>query len=154
MTTLARRLGFLALIVYGIGDILGAGIYALVGKVIAQAGLAAWASSLLAAVTALITGFSYAQLSGRVPVSTGAAGYVKRAFPGHWFATVTGILVLSTGLSSAATVTTAFSGYLQNLVVFPEILAQILLLSFVSFLGFWGIQESSRVNFFLTFVEV
>jgi amino acid transporter len=153
MTTLARRLGFGALVVYGIGDILGAGIYALVGTVINIAGTSAWISFVIAALVALVTGISYAELTARYPVSAGAAAFVRRAFPGRLIATLTGVLVLGTGLASAATVSRAFSGYLQELVSIPAPLAQIILISGISFLSFWGIQESSRVNFFLTFVE-
>ncbi|MCC6271962.1 MAG: amino acid permease, partial [Deltaproteobacteria bacterium] len=152
--TLARRLGFFALIVYGIGDILGAGIYALVGKVIGISGAAAWATFLIAALAAVLTGLSYAELSARFPVAGGAAAFVRRAFPGKLPATLIGVFVLGTGLVSAATVTTAFAGYLQQLIPFPEWPAQLLLVAGMSFLSFWGIQESSRVNFVLTAVEV
>lgn len=144
----------MALVVYGIGDILGAGIYALVGKVIAISGAAAWASFLIAALAALLTGFSYAELTARFPVAGGAAAFVRRAFPGKLPSTLIGTFVLGTGLVSAATVTTAFSGYLQQLLPFPEWPAQVLLVGGMSFLSFWGIQESSRVNFVLTAVEV
>lgn len=154
---LARRLGFFALVIYGIGDILGAGIYALVGKVVELAGVGACLTFLLAAMLALITGLSYAELTARFPVSAGAAAFVRRAFPGRFIATITGIIVLCTGLASAATVTVAFSNYLQELlkgvILIPSPLAQILLVGSISFLSFWGIHESSRVNFFLTFVE-
>lgn len=152
-TTLARRLGLAALIIYGIGDILGAGIYALVGKVIGLAGAGAWATFILAAVVAVITGISYAELTSRYPVSAGAAAYVRRAFPGRFVATVAGVLVLGTGLASAATVTVAFSGYLSQLAPIPPWLAQVFLVSAMSFLSFWGIQEASVVNILLTFVE-
>lgn len=152
--TLARRLGFFALIVYGIGDILGAGIYALVGKVIGISGAAAWATFLIAALAAVLTGLSYAELSARFPVAGGAAAFVRRAFPGKLPATLIGVFVLGTGLVSAATVTTAFAGYLQQLLPFPDWPAQLLLVAGMSFLSFWGIQESSRVNFVLTAVEV
>lgn len=151
---LARKLGFFALCIYGIGDILGAGIYALVGKVVGLAGLSAWATFILAAIVAVITGLSYAELTARFPVSAGAAAFVRRAFPGRFVATVAGIIVLGTGLASAATVTVAFSDYLQKIIIFPPWLAQIFLVTGVSFLSFWGIQESSRVNYFLTFVEI
>ncbi|MDX1387004.1 MAG: amino acid permease, partial [bacterium] len=151
---LARRLGFFALCVYGIGDILGAGIYALVGKVVGLAGLGAWATFILAAIVAVVTGLSYAELTARFPVSAGAAAFVRRAFPGRFVATMAGTIVLGTGLASAATVTVAFSDYLQQIVTVPPWLAQITLVAGVSFLSFWGIQESSRVNYILTFVEI
>lgn len=154
MTQLARRLGFFALAVYGIGDILGAGIYALVGKVIGIAGAGAWLTFLLAAATAFLTGLSYAELASRYPVAGGAAAYVRRAFPGRAAATMIGVFILGTGLTSAATVSSAFSGYLNELVAVPDALAKIALVSLMSFLSFWGIQESSRVNMVFTAVEI
>lgn len=155
MTTpaLARRLGFLALVIYGIGDILGAGIYALVGKVIGIAGPGAWLTFVLSAVVAVITGFSYAELTARFPVAAGAAAFVKRAFPGHLMATIIGVFVLSTGLSSAATVSTAFSGYLNQIFEVPPFAAQVGLITVMSLLSFWGIQESSNINIVFTIAE-
>lgn len=154
MTRLARRLGFFALVVYGIGDILGAGIYALVGKVIGIAGSGAWLTFFLAALAALLTGVSYAELSSRYPVAGGAASYVRRAFPGRAAATMIGVFILGTGLTSAATVSSAFSGYLNKIIAVPDALAKFTLVSLMSFLSFWGIQESSRVNMVFTAVEI
>ncbi|MCP5468243.1 MAG: amino acid permease [Deltaproteobacteria bacterium] len=151
---LARRLGLGALIIYGIGDILGAGIYTTVGKVILEARSGAWLTYILAALLAMITGLSYAELSARFPVSGGAAVFVRRAIPGKFAATMAGIIVLSTGLVSASVVINGFVRYLAPLTSFPMPIAQILLLSCISFLSFWGIQESSRVNILLTFIEV
>ena len=77
---LSRRLGLATLAVYGVGDILGAGIYALVGKVIGIAGPAAWVSFVIAAVLAALTGLTYAEFSSRVPRAAGAAAYCEVAF--------------------------------------------------------------------------
>ncbi len=153
MTNLARKLGFTALIFYGVGDILGAGIYALVGKVVALAGVGAYLSFALAGLIAAFTALSYAELSSRIPAAAGAAAFVKRAFPGRFMATLTGVFVLGTGLSSTATVTAAFSGYLQELITVPDLVAQVILLLLLSGLSFWGILHSSRVNIVLTLIE-
>lgn len=154
LTQLARRLGFFSLVVYGIGDILGAGIYALVGKVIALAGPNAWLTFVLAAATAILTGLSYAELAARHPVAGGAAAYVRRAFPGRLAATLIGVAVLGTGFASAATVSAAFTGYLQELIAIPDPVAKFLLVSLLSFLSYWGIEESSRINMLFTAVEI
>jgi amino acid transporter len=157
MSILARRIGFFALVIYGIGDILGAGIYALVGKVIEISGYNAWLTFVLAAILAIITGLSYAELTARYPVSAGAAAFVQRAFPGKLMATIIGIVVLGTGISSSATVTIAFSNYLetfmQGMVHIPAPLSQFFLISGISFISFWGIKESSNFNLILTFFE-
>lgn len=150
---LARRLGFFALVLYGIGDVLGAGIYALVGKVTGLAGSGAWLSFFMAALVAAVTGLSYAELSARFPVAAGAAAFIRRAFHNRYVATLTGVLVLATGLTSAATITVAFSGYFQELFSMPAFLIQTLFVAGLSFLSFWGILESSRVNIMLTVIE-
>lgn len=152
---LSRRLGFFSLTVYGVGDILGAGIYALVGKVVGIAGSGAWLTFLAAAVVAGLTGLSYAELSARFPVAGGAAAFVSRAFPGRLIGTIIGVLVFGTGIVSASTVTVAFGNYLQEIFpALPPILGRIFLVGIMSFLSFWGIQESARVNTVLTSFEV
>ena len=60
---LRRSLGFWALVFYGVGDILGAGIYALVGKVAGVAGSASWAAFGIALVVAGLTAITYAELA-------------------------------------------------------------------------------------------
>lgn len=152
-TKLLRHLGFFSLIVYGLGDILGAGIYSLVGKVVGIAGPQAWMSFVLAAVTALITGLSYAECAARFPVAAGAAAFVKRAFNNNLLGTVMGVVVLGTGLASAATITVAFTGYFTKIWALPPVVVHIIFVVALSFLSFWGILLSSRVNMLLTLVE-
>ena len=61
---------------YGLGTILGAGIYVLVGNVAEYAGMFTPLSFIIAAVLALFSVLSYAEISGRFPHSAGAAQYV------------------------------------------------------------------------------
>src|SRR4051794_19872057 len=70
--------GMLAL--YGLGSMLGAGIYGLVGKAAGMLGSMVWASFLIAMVAALLTGLSYASLGSRYPRAGGAAYIIQRAF--------------------------------------------------------------------------
>ena len=63
-----------------LGDILGAGIYALTGQVAADVGGAIWASFLVSFLLALITAFAYLELVTKYPRAAGAALYVHRAF--------------------------------------------------------------------------
>lgn len=151
---LKRVLGSGAITLYALGDILGAGIYALVGKVVDVAGSSAWLSFGVAALLALVTGFTYAELSSRHPVAAGAAAYCRRAFPHPAVAFVVGTFVLASGLTSAATVSLAFSGYMAPFVEVPPLLGSVGLLSLMTYLSWRGIQESSRVNILLTFAEL
>jgi amino acid transporter len=153
-TELRRVLGLTAITVYAVGDILGAGIYALVGKVVHAAGSGAWLSFLLSAAIALFTGLTYAEFCARVPVAAGAAAYCRRAFPHPLLSFLVGLFVLVSGVTSAATISHAFVGYLTPLVEVPPLAASIGLLALMSLLNYVGIEESARVNFALTLVEV
>ncbi len=151
---LRRVLGAGAITIYAVGDILGAGIYALVGKVVAVADNGAWISFVLSAVVALLTGLTYAELSSRFPVAAGAAAYCRRAYRHPVVAFLVGILVLASGITSAAAVSHAFVGYLDSFVVLPPMLASLGLLILMTVINYAGIEESARVNLVLTAVEV
>lgn len=153
-TELRRALGASAITVYAVGDILGAGIYALVGKVAASAGSGAWISFLLSATIAVFTGLTYAELCSRFPVAAGAAAYCRRAFPQPILSFLVGMFVLVSGVTSAATVSHAFVGYLAPFVELPPIAAILGLLVLMSLINYVGIQESARVNFVLTLIEL
>lgn len=151
---LKRALGPVAITLYAVGDILGAGIYALVGKVAGVAGSAAWLSFAVAAALAVLTGFTYAELSSRHPVAAGAAAYCRRAFPHPAVAFLVGMFVLASGITSAATVSLAFSGYLAPFVTVPPLAGSVTLLGLMTWISYRGIEESSHVNIVLTLAEV
>ena len=113
--TLHRSLGFWALVFYGVGDILGAGIYALVGEVAGVADTASWAAFAVALSVAGLTALSYAELGGRFPRSAGEAVFTQEAFGRPSLALVVGWVVLSSGILSLATVSVAFAGYVSVL---------------------------------------
>ncbi|MBI4248913.1 MAG: amino acid permease [Elusimicrobia bacterium] len=154
MTGLSRQLGLSTLILYGIGDILGAGIYALVGRVASEAGTAAWISFLVAAVLAAVTGLSYAELTSRIPRAAGAAAFCGQAFRHPLLPHLVGFFVLASGLTSTTTVSLAVYGYLKIFIEIPQIPAAIALIAALSFINFWGIRESAAANNVLTVVEV
>jgi amino acid transporter len=151
---LRRALGVWAITVYAVGDILGAGIYALVGKVAAASGSAAWVSFLVSAVLALLTGLTYAELAARFPVAAGAAAYCRRAFSSPALSFLVGIFVLASGISSAATVSRAFVGYLEPFVSLPPLTTSLAVLALMTAVNYAGIEESARVNLVLTAVEL
>ena len=81
---LKRTMGLFALTIYGVGDMLGAGIYVLVGTAARQMGNAVWLAFVVAAVAALFTGLSYAALGSRYPKAAGCTSKtatVSRAPP-------------------------------------------------------------------------
>ena len=77
---LKRDVGLLAAVLYGIGIIQGAGVYALVGEAAGMAGNSLWLSFLIAAIVSAFTGLSYMELVSMFPKSAAEYTYVKNAF--------------------------------------------------------------------------
>ncbi len=100
--TLKRSMNLLTLTFYGLGTIIGAGIYVLIEEVAGVAGNYMPLSFLLAGVIALFTALSYAELASRFPVSAGEAVYVKNAWNLNWLSGMTGWMIVLTGIVSAA----------------------------------------------------
>ncbi|MBI1908833.1 MAG: amino acid permease [Deltaproteobacteria bacterium] len=153
MTELKRHLNLPKLTFYGVGDILGAGIYALVGKVAWEAGGLAWFAFLFAGLSILPTALSYAELTSRYPKSGGVSVFAGRAFRRHSIPFVVGFIVLMSGLVSSAAVANAFHGYLSTLWEVPRGLAIVFFLSFLTFINWRGIAESSNFNILCVLAE-
>lgn len=152
---LKRSVTLFQAVTYGIGLILGAGIYVLIGDVAAIAGNAMWISFMLAAAIASFTGLSYAELSSVFPKSAAEYVYVKEAFRNNFLALFVGCLTIFVAITSAATVAIGFSGYLAVfLPQYPPIIYAIGLILALSFLNYYGIRESVWVNSIFTVVEV
>lgn len=150
---LKRTLSRWAVIFYGLGTILGAGIYVLVGKVAGHAGNFAPLAFLLASFIALFSVISYAELSSRFPKSAGEAFYIQKAFENNWLSALVGWLVVFTGLVSAAVLARGFAGYLQLFVTLPVWLAMVLLVLFLGTVAIWGIKESAILIMLITLIE-
>jgi basic amino acid/polyamine antiporter, APA family len=143
------------LTVFVIGDVLGAGIYALVGEVGGEVGGAIWAAFLLAGVLALFTAASYSELVTKYPRAAGAALYVNRAWGSEFFTFVVAFAVMASGVTSAATLATAFGGdYLSEFIDLPTILVGLAFVGVISLVNFRGIKESVGLNFGLTMIEL
>lgn len=154
MTKLRRSLSLPLITFYGLGNILGAGIYVLVGKVAGYAGIYAPIAFLLASLLACLSAFTYAELSARFPVSAGEAVYLQEGFARRWLSVMAGILIILAGVVSAATIARGFVGYLQVFIDIQPTLAMLLLVTTLGGLAAWGINESVRVAAILTLVEV
>ena len=95
---LKRTLSLGLVTFYGLGTIIGAGIYALIGSVFQEAHQYSLFSFLIASLVAFVTAISYAELCARFPESAGFALYVKKAFNVVWLSGIVGWLVVFTGL--------------------------------------------------------
>ncbi len=147
------------LLLFIVGDILGGGIYALVGEVGGEVGGAIWAAFALALVMALFTAGSYAELVSKFPHAGGAALYVNRAFgnrvPGRLFSFLVAFAVMASGVTSAAALASAFGGdYLSVFLDVDTVIAALVLLALIAAVNLRGISESVKLNVGFTVVEV
>ena len=155
---LKRSLGLAAVILYGVGDILGAGIYALVGKIAGIAGSASWLAFGIALVVASLTALSYAELGSRFPRSGGESFFCQHAFRSPSLGLLIGWLVLTSGIVSLATVARAFAGYLLEIFAVSasptlQFVCMVLFLATLAGINFWGIEQSSKANIVCTMIE-
>jgi basic amino acid/polyamine antiporter, APA family len=152
--TLQRSLGGWQIMFYGLGSMLGAGIYALVGKAAKIMGNAVWAGFVAAMVGALLTGLSYASAGSRYPKAGGAAFITGRAFGSPVLSTMVGIAVMMSGLTSMATGLQAIATRLMPSV--PDSGMKLLAIGLGAVLGgviFRGIRESIWLNTLCTVIE-
>ncbi|HYE54318.1 MAG TPA: amino acid permease, partial [Chitinophagaceae bacterium] len=152
MAELKRTLGVGQCIFFGVGSILGAGIYTVAGKVAGWSGNLIWLSFLLASVTALFTAFSYAELSAAFPKAGGEYEYTKRAF-GKKAGLITGTIISMNGIISGATVAVGFAGYFAELLPTPTLLAAIGIIALIFLINVSGIRQSSTINIIFTIIE-
>jgi basic amino acid/polyamine antiporter, APA family len=154
--TLHRTIGPLQLALYGLGSMLGAGIYGLVGKAAGQVGNAVWLAFAVALVAALLTALSYASLSSRYPRAAGAAYVTQRAYGSSLLSFIVGLALVCSGLTSVATQSRVFGANLAALFGLEALPVWILALGFLLIMAgivFRGIRESMWVNVFCTIVE-
>ncbi|MBY6410234.1 amino acid permease [Rhodococcus sp. BP-252] len=154
-TPLKRAITGKMLFVFILGDVLGAGIYALVGEIAGEVGGAIWLPLLVALLMAMLTAASYAELVTKYPRAGGAAVFAKRAYRRPFVSFMVGFSMLAAGVTSAAGLALAFAGdYLQVFVEIPSVAAALIFLAAVAMLNARGITESMRANLVMTVVEV
>lgn len=153
MPKLKRSIGLFEATMYGIGVIIGAGIYALLGEGAALAGNALWFSFLIGAVLAAFTGLSYCELSSMFPKEAAEYVYTRKAF-GRKLGFMIGWVLIISSMVAAATVSIGFANYFSYIFHVPKFIVAVMLLFLLSLLNMWGISESSKFNIIATFAEM
>lgn len=151
---LKRSLTLPLLTFYGIGTILGAGIYVLIGQVAGYAGLYTPLAFLLASVLAGLTAFSYAELATRYPRSAGEAIYVQESFHRPGLSLFVGMMIVGVGTISSATLVHGLLGYLAHFVDWPASLVMVLCVLLLGAIVIWGIGESVLIASVMTLFEM
>ena len=150
---LKRELGLFQTVAYGVGIILGAGIYALIGQAAGLAGNAVWMSFVIAAFIASFTGLSYAELCSAFPKDAAEYLYVKKAFGNKMLSFLTGWSIVLTGIVGAAAVALGFGGYFSAMFGTPALYAALGILAVFSLLNFYDIKLSAGINIIFTLIE-
>ena len=150
---LRRELGLFEVTLAGVGIILGAGVFVLIGQAAGLAGNALWLAFGLSAIMALLTGLSYAELSSMFPKAGAEYDYIANAFNAR-LAFVIGWLVFLSGVLAAATVALGFAGYFSALTSFPLIISAVALLALLTALLGYGMKETAWVAVISTIIEV
>lgn len=128
-TRLSREIGFFALVCFGVGSTVGAGIFILTGTVAAQhTGPAVTIAFLIASLVCLLAGLCYAELSAMMPVAGSAYSYCQASM-GEGAAWIVGWCLMLEYLFAGALIAIGWSAYVQSVLhdlgySIPAIIAQ------------------------------
>ena len=140
---------------YTLGDVLGSGIYVLIGLVAAAVGGAFWIAFAVGVTVAAITGTAYAELVTKYPRAAGAALYVNKAFGNKTLTFLVTVSFLSASFAAAGSLASGFASYFAELWAGPPaLLVTLLFIAALSVVNFIGITESVVINMIMAFVEI
>ena len=150
---LRRVLGLLEVTAGGVGIIIGAGIYVLLGPATALAGGTVWISFLVAAGLCGLTGLGYAELSSMFPRAGAEYEYTRQVAP-EPVAFVVGWTMIGGLVIASATIALGFARYLQAFVDLPVRVGAWGLLGVVALVSLAGIRRASWLVLALGAVQV
>ena len=150
---LKRSLGFWDILMFGVGGIVGAGIYAIIGQAAGLSGNMLWLSFAIAATVALLTGLSYAEFVSRFPDAGGSFEYIKQGFNDKT-ALFMSIFMAFTGIVAPAAIAISFAEYLGRLVNIPNWIAIVSIVILMAAFNIIGSKVSSYYNTVATIVTI
>lgn len=153
-TPLKRTVTLVPLTLYGIGIIVGAGIYVLIGETAARAGFYTPLAYLTASLLVSLTAASYAELSTSFPVSAAETAYIRAGLRIESLATLAGLLVCASGIISSATLVQGGAGYASSLTGLPPVALAVFFAVLLGTIVGLGIELSVGVIATVTVIEV
>lgn len=143
------------LLLFILGDVLGAGVYALAGTIAGEVGGAIWVPLLIALCFAMLTAGSYAELVTKYPHAGASAVFAGKAFKSPLISFLVGFCMLAAGVTSAAGLSLAFAGdYMAPFIDLPAHVVALIFLVVIALLNARGIKESLSANLVMTVIEV
>lgn len=149
---LHRTVGPIGASLSGIGIVLGAGIYVLVGEAAGEVGNAAWIAFLLGALLAAATGLSYAELTSMIPEAGAAASFAEESF-GPRVGFVTGWMDILVNVIAAPAVALGFAGYFGSLIGGDETLITLVTIVICAGIALAGVGETIRLASIFALIE-
>jgi APA family basic amino acid/polyamine antiporter len=150
---LRRELGLAQITASGVGIIIGAGIYVLLGAATDLSGAGVWASFAVAGALSALTALSYAELAAMFPSAGAEFDYTRHAAPAA-VAFVVGWVMIVGLVAAAAAVALGFAQYLRHFVDVPVVAAALGLLAAVGITALAGIRRSALVTVVFSIVQV
>jgi basic amino acid/polyamine antiporter, APA family len=156
---LRRVMGPGLLLLFVVGDILGTGVYALIGDVAAEVGGAAWLPFLVAFLIATVTAFSYLELVTKYPQAAGAALYAHKAFGVQFVTFLVAFVVMCSGITSASTASRFFAANFNTAFDLDwgkvgTVIVALLFMAMLATVNLRGVGESVKLNVALTIIEI
>lgn len=137
----------------GVGVIIGAGIYILIGPATERAGGLVWASLLLASALCALTAFSYMELTSMFPRAGSEHEFARQVFP-DWIAFTTGWAMAVALVVASSAVALGFGRYLSEFVALDQRLGALCLLFLVAIASMSGMQRAKWLVIFLSAIQV
>ena len=162
---LKRVMGPKLLLLFIVGDILGAGVYAVTGQMAGVVGGIVWLPFLVAFIVATLTALSYLELVTKYPQAAGAALYTHKAFGVHFITFLVAFAVICSGITSASTSSNVLAqnltggfeanGWIDSTPGTGTItLIALGFMVLLALINLRGVGESVKFNVLLTMVEV
>ena len=148
-----RVLGLRHLTASGVGVIIGAGIYVLLGPATQASSSLVWASFLVAGLLSAITAFSYMELASMFPSAGSEHEFARQVFP-RWVSFSTGWAMTLALIVAASTVSLGFARYLQIFVDVDVRFGALMMLIAVSFIAISGMKRASWLIIALSSIQV
>lgn len=153
--SLTKSLGLVRLSLYGVGTIIGAGIYSVIGPAAGAAGEGVWLSFLIAAVISAFSGLSYAEIASALPGAGAEHNFLRKTFPAFpALAFMIGLFIAVHGAATLATVALTFGSYAQTFVPITPVIIAFVLMGLATAINIAGIGKASFVSAALTVFQV